>query len=116
MKFTQLPHSKLIVDGQPVSTVRALGSCRFHTDSPVDVAHLNGTALFVFESSFSTPEKPFFMCVVCGVMSCGGSSREEAMTDGVRRARSLSGIEADRRMAYGKLQELALDPAVYPQA
>lgn len=112
MKFAQLPHSKLIVDGQAVSTVRALGSCRFHTTSPVDVAYLKGTALFVFESPLSTPERPFYTCVVTGVMSCGAASREEAMAEGVRRARSLSRQDVDQRLAYGKLQEMALDPTV----
>lgn len=114
MKFSQLPHSELVVDGQAVRTVRALGSCGFNTASPVDVAHLKGTALFVFESGLSTPENPFFTCVVTGMMCCSGPSREVAMAEGVRRARSVEGQHLDRRLSFGKLQELALDPTVHP--
>lgn len=112
MKFSQLPHSELLVDGQLVRTVRALGSCGFTTASPVDVAHIKGTALFVFESGISSPEKPFFSCVVTGMMTCGADSREAAMAEGVRRARSVEASDLDRRLSYGKLQEMALDPTV----
>lgn len=114
MKFSQLPRSELVVDGQAMRTVRALGSCGFNTGSPVDVAHIKGTALFVFETSLSTPEKPFFTCVVTGMMSCGGESREAALAEGVRRARSVEVRHLDRRLSYGKLQEMALDPTVFP--
>ena len=114
MKFSQLPRSELGVDGQAMRTVRALGSCGFNTASPVDVAHINGTSLFVFESGLSTPDKPFFTCVVTGMMSCGGNSREAAMAEGVRRARSLEARSRERRLSYGKLQEMALDPTVFP--
>ncbi len=112
MKFSELLHSELDVDGQKVTTVRALGSCGFNTASPVDVAHVGGTALFVFESTLSKPEVPYFTCVITGMMSCSGASREEAMAEGVRRA--LSGGDRDRRLSFAQLQEMALDPTVRP--
>lgn len=109
--FSQLPRRVLEVDGQAVHVAEALGSCGFSTQSKVEVAHLHGVSLFVFET---TPRKgpPFYNCVVTGMMSCGAASRDEALAEGVRRARSAVRSDIDRHLSIAKLQELALTPRV----
>lgn len=112
VKFSTLPRRAIEVDGKPVHVVEALGSCGFGTDSKVEVAHIKGVALFVFDGP-SVPDNlaPFYTCVVTGMMSCGGASREEALAEGVRRARTAIRDELDREITFGRLQEMALLPA-----
>lgn len=90
-----------------VSWVTANGSCGFNVDGgAVQAAYVNGVALFVFESSLSRADQPFFNCVVTGHMTCGGETIEAAKDAGVRRARAWGVDGADRRLSRAKFAEV----------
>lgn len=109
--FSRLVRKELMVDGQAIKYAEALGSCGFNTTGTVDVAHVRGISLFVFESALSKENSPFYTCVVMGVMSCGANSREEALAEGVRRARGNP--DTDRRISIQQLEAMATDPTVH---
>ncbi len=111
LKFAELPRRSVVVDGKPVIVVEAVGSCGFGTTSKVEVAHIHGAALFLFDGP-AVPSKlaPYYICVAAGIGSCTGPSRDEALTNAVRQARS-STLEMPYVISIDELQRLALTSA-----
>ena len=108
LKFAELPRRSVIVDGKPVIVVEARGSCGFGTSSRVEVAHIHGAALFLFDGP-PVPANlaPCCICVAAGIGSYAGSSRDEALASAVRQARA-STTDTPFPISIDVLQEMAL--------
>jgi hypothetical protein len=110
LTFANLPRRTIPVDGKQVHVVEALGSCGFGTSSKVEVAHIHGVALFVFDGpAVPANVAPFYTCVAAGLPSCTGSSREEALVEGVRQARKAQ-LDGVQHISFAELQAMALTP------
>ena len=91
----------------------AKGSCGYSIgDQPVYAAYVNGVALFAFQSG---KKPPFYLCVVPGLMSCGGHTLEEAQAKGVKEAQDYRNWnEYDRRMTREQFLECIENPERLP--
>lgn len=111
LTFANLPRRTIPVDGKQVHVVEALGSCGFGTSSKVEVAHIHGVALFVFDGpTVPANVAPFYTCVATGLPSCTGLSREEALIEGVRQARKAQ-PDSVQHISFAALQAMALTPS-----
>lgn len=104
--FSQLVSKALSVDGKFVRVATAVGSCGFNTKAPAVVAYLNGVAIFGFESVHSTPDVPTFICVVVGQGYFVAATLDDALTEGIRKARSSMGNR--NRLSITQVQTMAM--------
>lgn len=93
---------------------KAQGSCGFHVGkNTIEVAHVNGIALFAFENRLSTKQSPLFTCVITGHDSYHGTSMDEVKATAERIALRNVG-QGNQVVSAKRLKEFVADKVRFP--